>query len=1301
MQFGTVESSPPFSRGNGADNGFASDAASNGAGSVGSVLEQQADDQQRRPSSFNIVVRDEDTVDARQFVGASDEQGAQEAHRRQISLVNGSDTDSDSDDEAMFMTIHTTKPPLNVTAWQSFAATTRLSASYTASDIAKRPRNFCIGLASIIIIVFFVGIILVGTSKTPVIFLRFAELNVGEMDAVVLAEGSLPFVNYTTMKPRIDASPETSASVPRWLLKGEAQSYMKYRAAQNTLGRLGVPLNSSRAKQYIESTAPSIPTSIVIIDSLREKAAGVGRAWDYRPIGYAEVQGYRSALRFIQVTPNVGDRLRLFVDIAGILAQQGVNASALSLLPGLDAATNPLQVNLSAVQIPVNLSAIDPAVFGNNTALRDLVLGLGNVTIDGNQLAGVAVGNTSLGSLVNASNAVSLNNLLGLNAAALRPELMLTVADAFPGPDGKYPASLGNTVILDYRFLVDMLLQQACYSSLFTGPLGSLTGGSTGNAVGGGLLGGGGIANAITNPLGALGANALPTPEEIERQFNLEHFTLAVVAMMKRRFTAYYKETQERKRDMIRFSNDMFLAIGIDFEGDVQYPISVALDAFSFFSLFLDSIFFAVVAVVIVLGTLLVFSLLLTNTEERSFEVAMIRSQGLGSWKLLHLLVFQSAAFVIPGIAVAMALLLATNAVLEVLLSRFTKAPEETTRFTTASLVVPVVMGVAMPVFANFGPIRSTLTASLRDALDVYRQKNAETKATMVKLAELGLELWQTLLGIFLVVAGFAIYYMIPYAFIFNQLWLFFLILNLIIMTMLFGLSLVSYTLQGRLERIILWGLLWGPDRRLRTLIVRNLGSHRERNEKSFLMFVMSSSVLIFGSVLFTLLAGSVGQQVAVIAGADVTVQSLARGTPLNRTAFDGVLSAQQAAGIVASWSYATFALRTAPQLPGVEVISNINGFPASGQRVVGVDENLLDTVFPQYIQFEQIADGYTYGTSSTGVTDVVRSMFTQTAKGIAPPASAVFSGMPPNASIPSFRAKYGVVIPCILAIPAKKLLGLSAGMLGLLEYDYYVGSGPQRQEAVTQFLIEPRALVNRMSGFPLMNGLQFTFGASSMLVPISVMDALLNPNKLDFPNSAKMRLAPDAYTTPRLERLFVRLAKGVSETQREDFANLLQSRANPYYHVAIDTVALQEQVAVAGNLILYFFYFVAVITVILDTFMLWLAFVSNVKLNSWGFAVLRSLGFTVPQLTRAYVYEALAIVISAFVCGTVIGVVVAYTLMIQMNLFLQLPLVFDFPVPIYFFLLGISIISAIIGSWIPSRQIGLKSISSVLKKGD
>jgi hypothetical protein len=89
-----------------------------------------------------------------------------------------------------------------------------------------------------------------------------------------------------------------------------------------------------------------------------------------------------------------------------------------------------------------------------------------------------------------------------------------------------------------------------------------------------------------------------------------------------------------------------------------------------------------------------------------------------------------------------------------------------------------------------------------------------------------------------MIVMGFIVYYLIPYAFTFEDLPLFFTILIFILLGMLFGLSLIGTTLQPYLERMFIHVLLWSSEyKTLRNLVQKNLGAHSRRNIKTAIMF--------------------------------------------------------------------------------------------------------------------------------------------------------------------------------------------------------------------------------------------------------------------------------------------------------------------------------------------------------------------------------------------------------------------------------------------------------------------------------
>lgn len=133
------------------------------------------------------------------------------------------------------------------------------------------------------------------------------------------------------------------------------------------------------------------------------------------------------------------------------------------------------------------------------------------------------------------------------------------------------------------------------------------------------------------------------------------------------------------------------------------------------------------------------------------------------------------------------------------------------------------------------------MSRTLRDALDIYHQVQSEVTVRVIKLEKLGLSPWQTAASLLMIIMGFIVYYVIPYSFTFQNLTLFFGILTMILLGMLFGLSLIGQTLQPFLERLGVWLIVWGSDRRrLAPLVKKNLSAHSRRNIKTAIMFTTS-----------------------------------------------------------------------------------------------------------------------------------------------------------------------------------------------------------------------------------------------------------------------------------------------------------------------------------------------------------------------------------------------------------------------------------------------------------------------------
>lgn len=357
---------------------------------------------------------------------------------------------------------------------------------------------------------------------------------------------------------------------------------------------------------------------------------------------------------------------------------------------------------------------------------------------------------------------------------------------------------------------------------------------------------------------------------------------MQVYVMYAGHVAAYTGDSSERIRQMASFSSSLFSLLGPAQAGSSLLALSAAVEGFGFIKLFLDQIFLAVLVLLVVIGVLVIYSLLLGDTEARVYEYGMLRALGLRGRTLAQLLFTQSLFFALPGVLSG---ILAGHLLGHIVADFFSSYSGLLVPPGVAgpSVALAVALGIVMPFAANVGPVRRSLSKTLRDALDLYHQSAAEVVVRMQRLAEVGLSAPQIGLSVVLVVAGFTTFYVIPLSFVFQRFDIFLAILTCILLGMLSGLSLVSQTVQPLCERLALATLVaaWRAlcacavttarlcglasaaaklfpanssyTRTVHTIALKNLTGHRNRNRKTAYLLSISTSFLIFAGTMFAL----------------------------------------------------------------------------------------------------------------------------------------------------------------------------------------------------------------------------------------------------------------------------------------------------------------------------------------------------------------------------------------------------------------------------------------------------------------
>lgn len=104
----------------------------------------------------------------------------------------------------------------------------------------------------------------------------------------------------------------------------------------------------------------------------------------------------------------------------------------------------------------------------------------------------------------------------------------------------------------------------------------------------------------------------------------------------------------------------------------------------------------------------------------------------------------------------------------------------------------------------------------------------------------------------------------------------------------------------------------------------------------------------------------------------------------------------------------------------------------------------------------------------------------------------------------------------------------------------------------------------------------------------------------------------------------------------------------------------------------------------------------ANILEQSKELSILRALGLTKWQLQRLYVYEAFVLVLCASLLGAAIGSLLAWTMLQQRQIMLQLPLQLVFPSSIIITVAAGALFCAIASSWLPARELLSRPIAAI-----
>lgn len=99
----------------------------------------------------------------------------------------------------------------------------------------------------------------------------------------------------------------------------------------------------------------------------------------------------------------------------------------------------------------------------------------------------------------------------------------------------------------------------------------------------------------------------------------------------------------------------------------------------------------------------------------------------------------------------------------------------------------------------------------------------------------------------------------------------------------------------------------------------------------------------------------------------------------------------------------------------------------------------------------------------------------------------------------------------------------------------------------------------------------------------------------------------------------------------------------------------MMEKTNAAIDYLHWFIGFISFLTITIGFLMLIVMFRNIVKEHVYEIKVIRAIGINTNQLTKIYIYEAIILILSASILGTIVGYIISMTLCFEISMFLQI----------------------------------------------
>ena len=871
---------------------------------------------------------------------------------------------------------------------------------------------------------------------------------------------------------------------------------------------------------------------------------------------------------------------------------------------------------------------------------------------------------------INYNNEFSQDSIIDNITQFLNFQLNLTVKERIKSTGGKWPSASGNVLAMDSRHIKDYLYLNAER-----------------------------IVDEIVNTyhMEALRQLIWNYINNFLKDFDINNYALTINAIFKDKFEIYKKDKTSMRHYLSEIAEDITTSLGANYQVNIEVPIYQIMSGVETAKLFLQDIFIGIMFFLWMLCVLLVYSLMLGNVDERTYEFGMLRSLGFKKNNLIFLIILQGFIFAVPGTILGLVTSYITNNFIAFLFNWYT-ALVMPFFLSSTNIIFGIVAGLSIPLISSYLPIKKCLDDNLRETLAIFNKKIGDIVVSIIKLENLGVSPTTLIASISLIVIGMLTYYVAPLSFILSNMSLFLFIMIGILLTMILGLIILTQLLVPYLQKFILKiiMIISFKDRNLNLIVLKNLEGHKRRDQQVSIMFMVALGFVIFAGCTLNLVVDFVENLAKGLIGGDFSVYLMDRNSPnmtLNEISINNYLKNIEInyPNLIQNYSYISWSsndLLTSGQLILISRIGALNGYPLDRRNVFAIDKNFLDSTYPILYSISQYDKNLNISYLSNGEVDIIKMLYD-------------------NPNIPYLLQENNNSF----IFPVNEQLRISQ-ILNNFQINMIAAEGIRKTQAIsvenpaklaiTQFIqhsipCKIVAMANKLPGILTYSSYNTLASSSPVYISTDQMKKLIDIESqlfnIDFTNVINQTV-----DGVRKRQFILKYQDNSSKELREMifFAmNNYLGYLNCFTIQLDDIIDISEKVK---NVIGYIFLVLGIIALILSFFLIWTSFYSNIRENIAEYGIMRSIGITKAQSIRIYLYEAATIILTSIIIGTFIGIIISTSLILQFDIFIELPFIFNFPYKLYFILITVGLLLGLLGSYYPTYAVNTLSLVKIMK---